>query len=106
MRSVISVIMTAALLLSALSACARGSAGTVETRVTPKPNVTATARPAATEAPDKTDRGDTAGGRIGDAARDAGDAMGDMVEGVGDAVNDVTNGVDSALSGTDTAKKR
>lgn len=100
MKSIISVIMTAALFLSALTACGTSRTGRVEeARVTPSPAVTETQRPAATTAPNGTDRdrNDTVGGAIGDAARGAGDAVGDVVGGVGNAVGNAVEGVGDAV---------
>lgn len=99
MKSIISVIMTAALFLSALTACGTSRTGRVEeARVTPSPAVTETQRPASTTAPGNTDRNGTVGDAIGDAARDTGDAVGDVVGGVGNAVGNAVEGVGDAVN--------
>ena len=103
MKSIFSTILTAALLLSALTACGRSNAGgrVEEARATPKTNVTGTSRPAATSTPAAAadnDRG-SVGNAIGDAAEKAGDAVGDVVGGVGNAVGDAVGGVGNAIGG-------
>lgn len=101
MRSIISMIMTAALLLSALSACGRSNTGTraEEARVTPNAAVAETSRPAVTATPGaKTDRDNGAvGNAIGDAAENAGDAIGDVVGGVGNAVGNAVGAVGTEM---------
>ena len=101
MKSIISTIMTAALLLSALSACGRSnvSSRTEEARVTPNTAVTETSRPAATATPGANTNGDngTVGNAIGNAAENAGDAIGDVVSGAGNAVGNAVGAVGNAM---------
>lgn len=112
MKSIISVIMTAVLLLSVLTACGTNRTGNVEeARVTPGSTAQATNRPAATNSPSATntpggtDRDNTVGGAVedvGDAAGSvvggAANAVGDVVGGVGNAVGDAANGVGNAVN--------
>ena len=96
MKSILSVIMTAALLLSALTACAaRSGSSRVETRATSMPAATSTPAPAAT--PDTAAQ--PAGERnvVGNTARTAGNAVGDVVQGAGNAVGDVVQGAGNAV---------
>lgn len=98
MKSILSMLVTAALLLSALTACAQksGKNTTAETRVTPAVTVTATPRPAATATPKPIDDGSD-GSAVNDTIRDAGRAVGDVVGGAGDAVGSAVNGVSDAI---------
>ena len=112
MKSIISVIMSAVLLLSALTACARTntSSRVEEARVTPESSFTtapATTPGAAMDGDFGRSVGnamDNAGNAAGDVVGGVGDAVGDVVGGVGNAVNDMTNGVDNSLSGMDEGK--
>lgn len=111
MKTIISIIMTAALLLSALTGCA-SSRNTMrdEARVNPTtaPAPTATARPAATAAPgdnaaERTgsvigNAADRAGSAVGNAAQNAGDAAGDVVEGIGDTVGEAARDAGNAVN--------
>ena len=100
MKSIISVIMTATLLLSALTACASNRTGRVEeARTTPSTGVTATERPASTMRPETEERDRNAGMEdgLGDAGQAAGDAVGDVVGGVGNAMGDAVEGVGDAV---------
>ena len=100
MRSIISVILSAALVLSVLTGCAGRTSRTEEARTTPKP-AAATATPEATTMP-----AEDAGNALGDAAKDAGDTVGGAVEGAGDvagqAVEDAGDAVGDLLDGEDT----
>lgn len=88
MRSILSVILAAALLLGTLTACAGNRLGKVEeARATPTARPAATARPDAADSPDSAV--DDAGDAIGNAAENAGNAVGDVVSGAGEAVNDL-----------------
>ncbi|MGM9615629.1 MAG: hypothetical protein ACI3W7_08920 [Oscillospiraceae bacterium] len=109
MKSIISVIMTAVLLLSVLTACGTNRTGNVEeARVTPGTaaqatnSPSATNRPSATNTPGTTDRDNTVGGAVGDAVEDVGDAAGSVVGGAANAVGDVVGGVGNAVD--DAAK--
>lgn len=114
MKSIISLIMTAVLLLSALTACGRTNTRSrvEEARVTPETGVTATSRPAATAAPmpKNTDGGviedDRTEGALGKAMDDAGDAVGDVVGGVGNAVGNAVSGVGDAIGGAADGAER
>ncbi len=100
MKTILSMIMTAAILLSALTACAaRGSKNRVEeARVTPTAAPSATLAPgtAAAEKDGKT-HDNSLGDAIGDAARDAGNAAGRVAEGAGNAVGNAVQGVGNAV---------
>lgn len=102
MRSIISTLLTAVLLLSALTACGRANTRSQveEARVTPQTNVTAA--PSATTSPRPgidtgEDNNNTVGGTVGNAVNDAGEAVGDVVGGVGNAVGSAVNGVGNAV---------
>ncbi len=117
MKTILSIFMTAALILSTLTGCMNSRAGRIEeARVTPEPTMTATStpRPTATTKPDAT------GSELGNAARDAmddvGNAAGNVIDGVGNAVDDamtgagnavdkVMTGVGDAVSGNDNTAK-
>lgn len=106
MKSIFSVIATAVMLFSALTACGRSAAGRVEeARTTPAPTAAAeTMRPTATNTPGATaeprtdrDDNDSLGDAIGDAANSAGNAVGDVIGGAGNAVGDAVEGVGDAV---------
>ena len=115
MRSIFSMLLTAALLLSALTACSQksGKNTTAETRVTPVVTTKATPRPAATATPKPIDDGSDgsavndaiqdAGRAVGDVVGGAGNAVGSAVNGVGDAIDDAANGIRDGKSGNRTA---
>ena len=100
MKSIVSVILTAVMLLSVLTACGTNTrsnmdtAGAVKTPVTTadQNGVVATTRPAATANPNG--MGDT----VGDAARGAGNVVGNAVEDVGNAVGNAAKGVGDTVS--------
>lgn len=108
MRSIISVIMTAAVLLSVLTACGTSrKASGEEARAVPTQTAAAqqTTRPAQSAVPQAgltPDRADNAAQDIGDAAGNAaervGNAAGNIVEGVGDAVGDAARGAGNAVN--------
>ena len=105
MKSILSVLMAAALILSALTACGDTKKTNADNgRLETTPAAQATTRPVATAVPNGM------GDRVGDAARDAGSAVGNAVEDVGDmagnaiartgdAVEDLFDGNDDTRTG-------
>lgn len=111
MKSIISVLASAVLLLSLLTACGTSARTRMdEARTTPN---NATVMPAATANANNAAANGTAnnaankaGNTVGNAARDAGDVVGNAVEDVGNTVGNAAKGagnaVDDLFNGTDT----
>lgn len=100
MRSIISILASAALMLSVLTACGTGAKTRMdEARTTPGSAVT-TAMPTATANAENGMRNavGSAGDAVGGAARDAGDVVGNAVEDVGNAVGNAAKGAGDAVS--------
>lgn len=100
MKSIVSVILTAVMLMSVLAACGTNTrsnmdtAGAVKTpaATADQNGVVATTRPAATANPNGM------GDAVGSAARDAGNTVGNAVEDVGNAVGNAAKGVGDTVS--------
>lgn len=111
MKSIISVIMTVTLLLSALTACGTSRMARVEeASATPSPMVNNTQRPDTKGANSRTGTGsgsavngandDTGvGGAVGNAVGSVGNAVGDVVGGVGSAIEDAGNAMGDMANG-------
>ena len=109
MKSIFSILITAALIVSALTACAGTNMNdTADVRATPRANASAqNPAPATTPKPidDGSDGSDVndalqdAGRAVGDAVEGAGNAVGGVVSGVGTAVGDAANGMSDAMGG-------
>ncbi len=87
MRSILSAILAAALLMGALTACTGTRARVEESRATATPRPAATVTPTATPKPESVI--DDMGDAVGDAAENTGEAVGDVARGAGEAVNDL-----------------
>lgn len=103
MKTIVSVIMAAALIMGTLSACGTTSRTNADNgRLQTTPAAAATAIPSATAGPD------TLGDRVGNAARDAGSAVGDAVEDAGDmagnAVKDAGDAVSDLVDGDNSGR--
>ena len=97
MKSIFSILLTAALILSALTAFAHtGVNEAADVRTTPRVTAVTTPRPAAAATPKPIDDGSD-GSAVNDRLSDAGKAVGDVVSGAGNAVGSVVNGVGSAV---------
>ncbi len=112
MKSIFSIFLTGAMLLSVLTACGTKTNKNTgdDARTTPSPAVTDMAQPNGTNRPDDmTDdvdkAADDAGEAVGDVVGGAGDAAGDVIGGVGDAVDDMVDGVEDAARGDDSSKQ-
>lgn len=100
MKSIVSAILTAVMLLSVLAACGTTTRSNMDTAgvtanpaATADPNgVVATPRPSATTDPNGM------GDAVGNAARDAGNAVGNAVEGVGNAVGNAAKDAGDAVN--------
>ena len=110
MKSILSICVTAVMLLSVLTGCGNKKNGDAA-RVTPSPAVTATARPEDSARPgdmedDVKGALDDAGEAVGDVVGGAGEAVDDAVTGAGDAVKDMVDGVADAANSDTAAKDR
>ena len=107
MKSILSVVLTAVLMLSALTACGanRMASRTEEARVTPSPTTQSTERPMTTNMPNATSKpsagkdDNALGEGLGNAARDAGNAVGNAVEGAGEAMGDMVDDMRDGMDG-------